>query len=72
LYKSGVADIRTSVVDQIIRRLKEHDVTLVGTDIYADTDEASEEFTVKMQSQPSFHDIDAVLPATAYNQNSIE
>jgi len=67
-YKPGVADIRTSVVGDTIKRLQEYDVTVVGSDPYADTTEASEEFGIEMQSQPSFHGVDAVLLATPHQQ----
>jgi UDP-N-acetyl-D-galactosamine dehydrogenase len=67
-YKPGVADIRTSVVGDTIKRLQEYDVTVIGSDPYADDAEASEEFGIEMQSQPSFHGVDAVLLATPHQQ----
>jgi len=67
-YKPGVADIRTSVVGDTIKRLQEYDVTVIGSDPYADKVEASEEFGIEMQSQPTFHDVDAVLLATPHQQ----
>jgi UDP-N-acetyl-D-galactosamine dehydrogenase len=67
-YKPGVADIRTSVVGDTIKRLKEYDVTVVGADPYADTDEASKEFAIEVQSQPTFRDVDAILLATPHDQ----
>ena len=67
-YKPGVADIRTSVVGDTIKRLQEYEVTVVGSDPYADKVEASEEFGIEMQSQPTFHDVDAVLLATPHQQ----
>ena len=67
-YKPGVADIRTSVVGDTIKRLQEYDVAVIGSDPYADKVEASEEFGIEMQSQPTFHDVDAVLLATPHQQ----
>jgi UDP-N-acetyl-D-galactosamine dehydrogenase len=65
-YKPGVADIRTSVVDRTIEKLEEYDVTVFGSDPYADETEAAEEFGIEIQSQPSFDGIDAALLATPH------
>jgi UDP-N-acetyl-D-galactosamine dehydrogenase len=67
-YKPGVADTRTSVVGDTIKRLKEYDVTVVGADPYADIDEASKEFDIDVQSEPTFDDCDAVLLSTPHQQ----
>jgi UDP-N-acetyl-D-galactosamine dehydrogenase len=56
------------VVGDTIKRLQEYDVTAIGSDPYADDAEASEEFGIEMQSQPSFHGVDAVLLATPHQQ----
>ncbi|GAB6862949.1 nucleotide sugar dehydrogenase [Haloplanus litoreus] len=65
-YKPGVADIRTSVVGDTIKRLQEYGVTVLGADPYADEAAASDEFGIEIQSQPSFHGVDAVLLATPH------
>lgn len=67
-YKPGVADIRTSVVGDIIKELQEYDVTVIGSDPHADTTDSSEEFSIEVQSKPTFHDVDAVLLATPHQQ----
>lgn len=65
-YKPGVADIRTSVVGDTIKRLKEYGVNVVGADPYADEAAAREEFNIEIQSEPSFDGVDAVLLATPH------
>jgi len=65
-YKPGVADIRTSVVGDTIKRLKEYGVDVVGADPYADEATAREEFDIEIQSEPSFDGVDAVLLATPH------
>lgn len=65
-YKPGVADIRTSVVGDTIKRLQEYGVTIIGTDPYADKTIAEKQFEINIQSSPSFDDVDAVLLATPH------
>jgi UDP-N-acetyl-D-galactosamine dehydrogenase len=65
-YKPGVADIRTSVVGDTIKRLKEYGVNVVGADPYADEAAAREEFEIEIQSDPPFDGVDAVLLATPH------
>jgi len=67
-YKPGVADIRTSVVGDTIKRLQEYGVEVVGADPYADETAAREEFGIEIQTQPSFDDVDGVLIATSHEQ----
>jgi UDP-N-acetyl-D-galactosamine dehydrogenase len=65
-YKPGVADIRTSVVGNMINRLQEYNVTVVGCDPYASESDATEHFGIEVKSQPSFSGVDAVIPATPH------
>jgi len=65
-YKPGVADIRTSVVGDTIKRLQEYGVKVIGTDPYADKTMAENQFEIEIQSSPSFDDVDAVLLATPH------
>ncbi len=65
-YKPGVADIRTSVVGDTIKRLKEYGVEVIGTDPYADEILAENQFEIEIQSSPSFDGVDAVLLATPH------
>jgi UDP-N-acetyl-D-galactosamine dehydrogenase len=65
-YKPGVADIRTSVVGDTIKRLEEYGVEIIGVDPYADENAVREEFEIEIRPQPSFSDVDAVLLATPH------
>jgi nucleotide sugar dehydrogenase len=51
-YKPEVADIRTSVVGDTIKRLQEYGVEVIGVDPYADEAAAHEEFGIEILSEP--------------------
>jgi len=67
-YKPEVADIRTSVVGDTIKRLQEYGVEVIGVDPYADEAAAHEEFGIEILSEPSFDGVDGVLLATSHKQ----
>lgn len=65
-YKPGVADIRTSVVGETIKRLQEYGVEVIGADPYANRTVAENQFEIEMQSSPTFDGVDAVLLANTH------
>lgn len=65
-YKPGVADVRTSIVDQTIKKLQSFGIEVIGVDPYADPREMNEEFDIEVQETASFEDVDGVLLATPH------
>jgi UDP-N-acetyl-D-galactosamine dehydrogenase len=65
-YKPGVADIRTSVVGDSIKRLHEYGVEVIGADPYADASMAEDQFGIEVRASPDFDGVDGVLLATPH------
>jgi len=66
-YKPGVGDIRTSVVGDVIGKLKEYGVKVIGVDPHADPEAATSAFDVPIQDQPDFTGVDGILLATPHD-----
>jgi UDP-N-acetyl-D-glucosamine/UDP-N-acetyl-D-galactosamine dehydrogenase len=65
-YKPNVGDIRSSKVANVIDRLQQFDVDVVGYDPHADNDAVTRAFGIDVQDSLSFAGFDGVLMATPH------
>ncbi|QRV15882.1 nucleotide sugar dehydrogenase [Haloterrigena salifodinae] len=65
-YKSGVGDIRSSKVADVVDRLAEYDIDIAGFDPFADEDAVRDAFGLDVQERLSFEGFDAVVVATPH------
>ncbi|NUB91400.1 nucleotide sugar dehydrogenase [Haloterrigena sp. SYSU A121-1] len=65
-YKSGVGDIRSSKVADVVERLAEYDIDIAGFDPFADEDAVRDAFELDVQERLSFEGFDAVVLATPH------
>jgi UDP-N-acetyl-D-glucosamine/UDP-N-acetyl-D-galactosamine dehydrogenase len=65
-YKPNVGDIRSSKVANVIDRLQQFDVDVVGYDPHADNDAVERSFGIDVQDSLSFAGFDGVLMATPH------
>jgi UDP-N-acetyl-D-galactosamine dehydrogenase len=67
-YKSGVADIRTSKVAEVVDHLREYDVEVVGYDPHGDNEAMRDAFDVEVQETLSFEGMDGVILSTPHGE----
>ncbi|WP_394740977.1 nucleotide sugar dehydrogenase [Natronococcus roseus] len=65
-YKPDVGDIRSSKIANVIDRLQQFDVDVVGYDPHADNDAVTQAFGIDVQDSLSFAGFDGVLMATPH------
>ncbi|ELZ14609.1 nucleotide sugar dehydrogenase [Haloterrigena salina JCM 13891] len=65
-YKSGVGDIRSSKVADVVDRLAEYDIDIAGFDPFADDDAVRDAFDLDVQERLSFEGFDAVVVTTPH------
>ncbi|ADB60033.1 nucleotide sugar dehydrogenase [Haloterrigena turkmenica DSM 5511] len=65
-YKSGVGDIRSSKVADVVERLAEYDIDIAGFDPFADDETVEDAFELDVQERLSFEGFDAVVVATPH------
>lgn len=67
-YKPGVADIRSSPIDETIEILETYGIDVVGFDPHADDEAVRNEFGIEVQSKLSVADMDGILLATPHEE----
>ncbi|NKE34522.1 nucleotide sugar dehydrogenase [Natronococcus sp. JC468] len=65
-YKPNVGDIRSSKVANVIDRLHQYGIDVVGYDPHADDDAVEQTFGIDVQESLSFADFDGVILATPH------
>ena len=67
-FKENCPDIRNSKVDDIIKRLKEYDITPIVVDPWASPKEAEKEYGVILTEMTNVSDVDCIILAVSHDE----
>ena len=67
-FKENCPDVRNSKVDDILKRLKQYDISPLVCDPWADAADAKKTYGVELVSMDQMKDLDAVIVAVAHDK----